>query len=130
MVPGFERKLGLTRKIGLVGPVEEAEGLANVEAIATSSPRLEALILVPCRRAEPEPLPDATATGINSTQRKPVTAGARPRSKMLLPTGPSRTTARPRGYEAHPVHALGAAARAALAVGAPERSESLSLRDQ
>ncbi len=45
LVPGFEQKLGRTRRIGLEALIEEAEGLANVEAIATSSPRLEALIL-------------------------------------------------------------------------------------
>ena len=45
MLDGLELKLGLTRKIGLEALIEEAEGLANVEAIATSSPRLEALIL-------------------------------------------------------------------------------------
>jgi citrate lyase subunit beta/citryl-CoA lyase len=41
----LERKLGLARKIGLEALIEEAEALANVEAIAGCSPRLEALIL-------------------------------------------------------------------------------------
>lgn len=45
MLDGLEQKLGLERKIGLEVLIEEAEGLANVEDIARSSPRLEALIL-------------------------------------------------------------------------------------
>ena len=45
MLDGLEQKLGLERRIGLEVLIEEAEGLANVEEIATASPRLEALIL-------------------------------------------------------------------------------------
>ena len=45
LLDGLEQKLGLSHKIGLEALIEEAEGLANVEAIAASSPRLEALIL-------------------------------------------------------------------------------------
>ncbi len=45
LLDGLEQKLGLTRKIGFEVLIEEAEGLANVEAIATCSERLEALIL-------------------------------------------------------------------------------------
>jgi citrate lyase subunit beta/citryl-CoA lyase len=41
----LEAKLGLTRRIGLEVLIEEAEGLANVQEIACSSPRLEAIIL-------------------------------------------------------------------------------------
>ena len=41
----LEAKLGLTNRIGLEALIEEAEALAGVEAIAASSPRLEALIL-------------------------------------------------------------------------------------
>ncbi|MEX1194114.1 MAG: CoA ester lyase [Dehalococcoidia bacterium] len=41
----LEAKLGLDRRIGLEALIEEAEALAGVEAIAASSPRLEALIL-------------------------------------------------------------------------------------
>ena len=45
MLDGLEQKLGLERAIKLEVLIEEAEGLANVEEIATSSTRLEALIL-------------------------------------------------------------------------------------
>jgi citrate lyase subunit beta / citryl-CoA lyase len=40
----MEAKLGLKRPIGIEVLIEEAAGLQNVEAIAASSPRLEALI--------------------------------------------------------------------------------------
>lgn len=40
----MEKKLKLERRIGLEVLIEEVEGLQNVEAIATASPRLEALI--------------------------------------------------------------------------------------
>jgi citrate lyase subunit beta/citryl-CoA lyase len=40
----LEAKLGLTRPIGLEVLIEEAEGLANAADIASSSPRVEALI--------------------------------------------------------------------------------------
>ena len=42
----MESKLGMQKKIGLEVLTEEVEGMANVEEIASSSPRLEALILV------------------------------------------------------------------------------------
>jgi len=45
MLDGLEKRLGLERRIGLEVLIEEAEGLARVEEIAVSSPRLEALIL-------------------------------------------------------------------------------------
>ena len=45
MLDSLEQALGLERKIGLEALIEEAEGLANVEQIAMSSDRLEALIL-------------------------------------------------------------------------------------
>lgn len=41
----LERKLGLTRPVGLEVLIEEAEGLANALAIARGSERVEALIL-------------------------------------------------------------------------------------
>jgi citrate lyase subunit beta/citryl-CoA lyase len=41
----LEAKLGLTKRIGLEVLIEEAEGLSNATEIATSSPRLEAIIL-------------------------------------------------------------------------------------
>jgi len=41
----LEKKLGIKKPIGLEALIEEAEGLANVEAIAKCSTRLEALIL-------------------------------------------------------------------------------------
>ena len=40
----IETKLGMTKPIGLEVLIEEVEAMANVEAIAGSSPRLEALI--------------------------------------------------------------------------------------
>lgn len=40
----IEQDLGLTKSIGLEALIEEVEGLQNMEAIAKSSPRLEALI--------------------------------------------------------------------------------------
>ncbi len=40
----LEAKLGLTRQIRLEVLIEEVEGLANAEEIATASPRLDALI--------------------------------------------------------------------------------------
>ncbi len=40
----LEAKLGLAKRIGLEVLVEEAEGLSNATEIATSSPRLEAII--------------------------------------------------------------------------------------
>ena len=40
----MESKLGMQKKIGLEVLTEEVEGMANVEEIASSSPRLEALI--------------------------------------------------------------------------------------
>jgi len=40
----IEADIGLTKSIGLEALIEEVEGLQNVEAIAKSSPRLEALI--------------------------------------------------------------------------------------
>ncbi len=40
----IETKLGLTKRIGLEVLIEEVEAMANVEAIAGASPRLEALI--------------------------------------------------------------------------------------
>jgi len=45
MLDVLEQDLGLEHKIGLEVLIEEAEGLANVEEIAVSSPRLESLIL-------------------------------------------------------------------------------------
>ena len=45
MLAGLEGELGLTRHIGIEVLIEEAAALANVEAIAAASPRLEALIL-------------------------------------------------------------------------------------
>ena len=45
MLDSLEQALGLQRKIGFEALIEEAEALANVEALATSSSRLEALIL-------------------------------------------------------------------------------------
>jgi citrate lyase subunit beta/citryl-CoA lyase len=41
----LEAKLELTKPIGLEVLIEEAEGLSNATAIATASPRIEALIL-------------------------------------------------------------------------------------
>jgi citrate lyase subunit beta / citryl-CoA lyase len=41
----LEKKLRLTRRIGLEALIEETEALSRVEEIAASSPRLEALIL-------------------------------------------------------------------------------------
>ena len=40
----IEKKLGLDRRIGIEVLIEEVEGMLNVEAIATASPRLESLI--------------------------------------------------------------------------------------
>ena len=45
LVDQVEKKLGLEKRIGLEILIEEAEALSNVEALAASSPRLEALIL-------------------------------------------------------------------------------------
>jgi len=45
LVEQLEARLGLTKKIAFEALIEEAEGLARVEEIATCSPRLEALIL-------------------------------------------------------------------------------------
>ncbi len=45
MLDSLEQALGLTRKIGFEALIEEAEALANVEALAACSPRMEALIL-------------------------------------------------------------------------------------
>ena len=41
----IERKLGLSKKIGIEALVEEVEAMQNIDAIAASSPRLESLIL-------------------------------------------------------------------------------------
>ena len=43
LVSGIEQGLGLTHQIGLEALVETALGMANVEALAAASPRLEAL---------------------------------------------------------------------------------------
>ncbi len=43
----LETKLGRKRKVGLEALIEEVEGLINVEEIARSTPRLEALIFGP-----------------------------------------------------------------------------------
>ncbi|MEN3161253.1 CoA ester lyase [Tistrella mobilis] len=40
----IERKLGLTRRIGVEVLIEEVEGMMNIDAIAAASPRLECLI--------------------------------------------------------------------------------------
>ncbi len=45
MLTALEKKLNLPHRIGIEALIEEAEALGNVEAIAKSSPRLEALIL-------------------------------------------------------------------------------------
>ncbi len=45
MLTQLEKKLGLTKKIGLEALIEEAEALRNMEDIIEASPRLEALIL-------------------------------------------------------------------------------------
>ncbi len=45
MLSALEKKLNLPHRIGIEALIEEAEALGNVEAIAKSSPRLEALIL-------------------------------------------------------------------------------------
>jgi malyl-CoA/(S)-citramalyl-CoA lyase len=44
---GIERALGMERRIGIEALIETAQGLVNVEAIAASSPRMEALIFGP-----------------------------------------------------------------------------------
>lgn len=43
MVTQIEEAMGLTNKIGIEALIETALGMANVEAIATSSPRMEAM---------------------------------------------------------------------------------------
>lgn len=45
MLTALEKKLNIQHRIGIEALIEEAEALGNVEAIAKSSPRLEALIL-------------------------------------------------------------------------------------
>jgi malyl-CoA/(S)-citramalyl-CoA lyase len=47
LLSGIERALGMERRIGIEALIETAQGLVNVEAIAASSPRMEALIFGP-----------------------------------------------------------------------------------
>lgn len=44
MLEQLEKKLGLQKSIGIELLIEETEGMVNVEAIARSSPRLEAMV--------------------------------------------------------------------------------------
>ncbi len=147
MLDQLERKLGLTRRIGIECLIEEVEGMMNVDEIAACSDRLECLVFGMGDYSASQQMQIATVGGSGSY---PPDLWHYPRYQMTIACrangidpvdGPYANFRNPESYrkEAERAHALGMAGKWAIhpsqielanAVFTPSEAEVASARAQ